>query len=253
MVIIIEGSQGVGKTFLINSLSNKFPVYKFPYTRYFRDFLKRFPDDTGHGSREAHHHTTGYDITMLSLNKNNLLPPNLVVDRGFITNIVFSIMEGRSTVEEGMQYIDWLDAEGYLTDLHIVWMRRAPGAIMPARNKDEWEFLHQEAGYAEQDALYAKFTDYTAHRKNGAIVHEVNNNFTDADIAQFSRLMDNVIHGWQTLSENTLVHPGLYRIKVIGLEKPLTAFFDISQNAFTTFDQTWSRAEITQFKKHKDD
>lgn len=249
-MIIIEGAQGVGKTFLLSAVK-QYPVYKFPYTKYFRDFLKRFPDDTGHGSREAHHHTTGYDITLLSLNQHKLLSNNIIIDRGFISNIVFSIIEGRSTLEEGLQYIDWLDHEGYLKNLHIVWLRRAPGVIVPDRNKDEWEFLHKEQGYKEQDDLYSTLIDYTAHRKNGPIIHEINNKFNEMDIMNFINVMNEINEGWLTLGLDSILEAGLYEIKLYNNPNAIFSYFDKKNNFFTNGGEIWNLSDVSQYKKQQ--
>jgi hypothetical protein len=244
-MIVIEGAQGVGKTYLLERYAGR--VYKFPYVRYFREFLKRYDADTGHGSREAHHHTTGYDVTLLSMNRLGLLPKDLIIDRGFVSNIVLSIIEGRSTEEEGYHYIDWLDAEGYLKGVHIILLRRAQGAKMPNRSKDEWEFLRDGEGYAEQDRLFAKFCDYAAHRKEGATVHELHNSFGDTDVPNFFDLVVSIQEGRVKLTDATLLHPGVYEIYPRS-GRAVPALFSAEDNTFNSGNRRYTRPEVEYVK-----
>lgn len=211
-MVIVEGAQAAGKTTMIEHFKKygtafyrDTGTYKFPYVNYFRTFLKKYEGDTGDGSRECHHFTTGYDVALLSLAKSVDLS-KLVVDRGFITNIVFSIVEHRADENEGLQYIDWLGTEGLLDRASIVYVRRENKDFTPERNKDEWEFLHKAGGYAEQDALYKKFIDY-AKSKYFVQVREVFNQFDTKSLLAFDDAVEELLEGWQPVDVDT-IKPG---------------------------------------------
>ena len=185
---MVEGAKATGKTFLIEQAAEWLDAksWKFPYVDYFNEFLKKTPDDTGSNSREAHHFARGYDITMLSMFKE--CPERfkgLLVDRGFLSNIVLSLMQDRSTQEEEHQYIDYLHQHGLLKNIKIIYINR--DAVAPERNKDEWEYLD----YTRQDELYREYIEYM--RKNEYVdfgnIHMIKNTFDESGKNQFIQLV----------------------------------------------------------------
>lgn len=273
-MIIVEGAQSVGKTTMIDHLSTfgntrEFKTYKFPYVTYFREFLKKYDGDTGDSSRECHHFTTGYDVTLLSMNK--VIPMNnLVVDRGFITNIVFSIVENRSDEDEGFHYIDWLDREGLLKNVSMVYIRRKDENFTPDRNKDEWEFLHKAAkGYTEQDKLYTKFIKYTESK--GVTVVTIVNEFNPPSLFRFENAVEDLVDGWKPMSIPAM-HPGtLYSVQTVTAHGIATkradeeldeelgvyhrALFDMHKKCFVVstrngLEEIWA-ANVTRYKLHE--
>lgn len=256
MLIYIEGGGKTGKTYMLSQLEGpdglKPDVYKFPYVDYFREFLQRYAGDTGHNSREAHHFTTGYDVALLSLNKTGRLH-HLLVDRGFISNIVFSLVEGRTTEEEGFHYIDWLDEQGFLANISIIYLRRTHKDAAPERNKDEWEFLHRGDGYEQQDELYKKFVDYTASK--GVAVYEVKNNFDKESIIKFEDVYDSIVSGW--ISPENLPPLAANNSWIIELTdgRKFSAFYDVASNSFVIPTSNglrhYTSKEILRVKKIK--
>ena len=79
-MIIIEGPRNVGKTYLLNKL--EFPYYKLSYHKLMT--MYSFSTDETVGFQY------GKDYTLLQLNVSGFLPDNLIVDRSFISSIVYS-------------------------------------------------------------------------------------------------------------------------------------------------------------------
>jgi hypothetical protein len=174
-LILADGARNVGKTFLLSQAPR--PTYKLPFAGYFSS-LEELPAT---GGVDMHHFTAGYDLTLFGLYHAGLLAP-CVVDRGFLSNIAFDLMQGRITPQRARRYIDYLASHLLLegvTVLHVTADDRGDD-----RNKDRW--AHLPAGdYVE---LFREYAAYAKEQAPGLELIEFKNEFDEASVRRFNQL-----------------------------------------------------------------
>lgn len=146
--IIIEGARNVGKSFFFDKMASHCNQYKLPFVPYFKEFLQGSDADTGQSNGLAYQFSLGADVAFLELVKSGALT-GVMADRGFISNVVLGEMQGRVKREDALRYLSWLNTQGYLDNVRVVYIYGGP--VNDTRNKDEWEFLAKEAQYAAFD------------------------------------------------------------------------------------------------------
>jgi thymidylate kinase len=107
-LIIIEGPQGSGKTFLLSSIDkeifySKIPTikYKFPMAEYLED-LNISNRDIINGM------AIGRDLTVIEYFKKSKMN-NIILDRGFLSTIVWGILTNLSNEYFFHTYIDYIN------------------------------------------------------------------------------------------------------------------------------------------------
>lgn len=178
MVIAIEGSKNVGKSYLIGKSGDD--SYKFPFQEYFKEFIAKDDKDTGNGSKEAFHFTTSFDVTLLSMIKANIIRPisTVLIDRSYLSNLVLGEIQGRITHEEGLKYIDWLAKKEILDVMPILYIDKKHKEDGRAVEKDKWEFL----GYEQQKEVYEKYFKYLKDKykiEPYRFINDFNGNITE--------------------------------------------------------------------------
>jgi len=185
-VIFIEGARNVGKTYLIGNLKSDIQTYKFPFAKYFKESFSKVHRDEAmeevNSKKELYYLTLGYDITILDLFKKGLISENLIVDRGFLSNLVFGVQSGRITVEEGIAAWSWLCKE-YEDCFEVVYVCAQPNN--DGRNKDAWDIYGQK----ETMDLYTEFMD-TSHSN----VMTFENKFDARSVYRFNSVIDNIFY-----------------------------------------------------------
>lgn len=149
-IIQIEGARNCGKTFLTRSLLQEVgeefgEVYKFPfvdfYDNLFMEMNNRIPNNPHkmdfNNKPELYYFTLGYDIMLLDLAKKGLLKGNIIVDRGWLSNIVFGVQSGRIDFETGVTVAKWLD-KNYSDILVTLYITGDSNVTDESRNKDAW-------------------------------------------------------------------------------------------------------------------
>lgn len=180
-IYICEGCKNVGKTFLIEN--SGIPSYKFPFAGYFNAFLKDNTDSVGTGDKTTYHFTTSFDVTIMSMAKQGLIwGPRLLVDRGFLSNLVLGVVQKRITDEDAYAYMDFLHKEGYIgSNVRVLYIKRgnAPGGRdMP---KDQWEYLT----YDDVHNKYMLYIEYL-REKFGFEVEIFENTFDGEAVVKFA-------------------------------------------------------------------
>ena len=100
-MIIIEGARNVGKTFLLDSLDDTYIKYKFSFGDYYRKFeLNDKQKGIGFG--------IGKDLQIMKLHKEGFIPRELIMDRGFISCAIYSVLEGRCSIEWAEAYFKYV-------------------------------------------------------------------------------------------------------------------------------------------------
>lgn len=180
-MIIIEGARNTGKTYLLSRL-NGYTTYKVPFISYFNAFLKGEDFVESNADSGAYHFTTGNDVAILSMHRMGLISKTLF-DRGFLSNVVLAVQQGRITEQQGMDYIDWLIREQYTEYVVIVYVDGK--RVEDDRNKDEWSILDQDG----TKALFDKFIGYIGNRIN---IVRFYNSFGEGDVEAFQKTIDSL-------------------------------------------------------------
>jgi hypothetical protein len=182
-ITIIEGAKNVGKTFLLSQLENK-TVYKFPFADYFNKFINTGDFNSSTESKTAYHFSTAYDVTLLSLNKLGLISSEVVVDRGFVSNIVLGLVQNRITPKESVDYIKYLRDNGWLEGIRIINIETVYSEA--GRNKDEWEHLDR----GQQDITSKLILESLKQYDTGVEIVNFINNFDEESVIKFKALFN---------------------------------------------------------------
>lgn len=174
-IIIIEGNRNVGKSFLINSIKDHFNVYKVPFKSWFDNILDG--DIKNNTSDSIFYFSSGADITLLDLYSKGLLKQNIILDRFFLSNVVFGLQSGRINKEIAYKNAKYLlDTYGHLIKI----IRVIGDNIEDNRNKDSWNIYNQNVTNQLYDDLF----------KDLNIQHiEFINNFNKQSIIDFYNLI----------------------------------------------------------------
>lgn len=157
MLTIFEGARNSGKTYLANLASehNKIPVFKFKFVDWF-NLLKL--EDSSEG---IHLFALGKEISIQQMNREGILP-DMIMDRGFLTVIVWGILAGRITEENAYRQLDLIISLDLLRNCRIYYIH-GNNPNKSDRNKDNWDFMDHTSLEKE---LYDKFIKYLTENTN---------------------------------------------------------------------------------------
>lgn len=183
-IILIEGCRNTGKSYLIEN--SGISSYKFPFRTYFDEFLKTVTDTVGTGDKSTYHFSTSFDITLHSMSKLGLINGPLLIDRGFLSNLVLGVVQKRITDDDAHRYMDFLAQQGFLgSNVHVIYVYRKK-AEGRTEYKDQWEYLDSEE-------VHLKYTEYMEYLllKHGFVCFSLCNDFDDASLERFKLMIKN--------------------------------------------------------------
>jgi hypothetical protein len=148
MIIIFEGSRNSGKTYLAQKASehNNIPLYKFEFVKWFNEL--GFADD----SRESHLFALGKELQLLQANRDGILQ-SIVLDRGFLTVLVWGVLSKRIDFEEAIDELNKIISSGLLKNCKVFYVH-GDNPNKSDRNKDNWDFRDNTS---DEKHLYEKF------------------------------------------------------------------------------------------------
>lgn len=151
MIIIFEGARNSGKSYLAGRASeyNNLPLYKFEFVKWFNDL--KLSDS----SRESHLFALGKEIQLLQANRDGVLSP-LILDRGFLTVLVWGVLSKRIEYDEAIQQLDNIIQSGLLENCKVYYIH-GDNPNKSERNKDNWDFRDNTS---DEKYLYEKFINY---------------------------------------------------------------------------------------------
>lgn len=177
-LIIIEGVRNVGKSFLISKI-DKPEKYKFMFSDYFvNSFIYDFDEATieCNDKKELHYFLLGTDISFLNLIKEKIINKDLIIDRGFISTLVFGIQANRITYKQALNQGKYI-LDKYGNNIKIILV--SSEFKEDNRNKDMWSFYNQK----ETNDLYLKLLkDLNIEYVN------FNNEFKEKNIEEFRNM-----------------------------------------------------------------
>lgn len=196
-MIYIEGPRNAGKTYLLEKYlkenPNKFYTYKFPYY----DLYEKL--DLSKELNAGNYFSFGKDLDLLSLAKMNLLPENLILDRGFISTIIFAMIFRGAKEEQMINYIELIKDRYKDVKIDILYVipnlkNRDNLGLSDNREKDNIELpnLNLLGENILENVYLFKYNwvlEQLLNRPNIAI-HRFTNNFDEESINDFSHIMN---------------------------------------------------------------
>lgn len=144
-LILVEGSRRSGKSYLI-SQQNHLPVFKFDFNTNFSTW--NFDKNT----QDIHWFGLGKEIMLHELNLSGFIP-DLVVDRGILTNSVWGVFQGRVSEEHARQDLINANSRGLFKNTKIVLIE---AENPPSREKDIWD--QDDSRIKEEKDLFTSFS-----------------------------------------------------------------------------------------------
>lgn len=144
-IIIVEGVRNCGKSFLINKIKDSYLTYKYPFTDWFNFVYDN--DMSNNINKEIFYLIFGQDTCLFDMYQKGLISNQLVLDRGFLSNVVFGIQSKRISIEEAIKNLKW-QLEKWPDLFKIVYV--SSEYIEDLRDKDIWSIYNSK----ETDTIY---------------------------------------------------------------------------------------------------
>lgn len=176
MITIFEGARNSGKTYLAEKAAehNSLPLYKFQFVEWFNRL--NLPDN----GRETHLFALGKEVQLLQVNRDGILPP-IILDRGFLTVLVWGVLSKRIFFEEAIEQLNQIIELGLLENCKIYYIHGDNPNKMD-RNKDNWDFRDNTS---DEKYLYEKFITYLLNNHPNFekfSIHSFENKFDETSI-----------------------------------------------------------------------
>lgn len=148
MLVIFEGSRNSGKTYLATKAAeyNNLPLYKFEFVKWFNQL------NLADNSRETHLFALGKEVQLLQANRDGIISP-IILDRGFLTVLVWGVLSKRISFDEALQELDQIINLGLLENCKVYYIH-GDNPNKSDRNKDNWDFRDNSS---DEKHLYEKF------------------------------------------------------------------------------------------------
>ena len=201
-MIYIEGPRNAGKTYLLDKYlkenPNKFFTYKFPYYDLYEklDLEKELNAGT--------YFSFGKDLDLLSLAKMNLLPNNIILDRGFISTIIFAMIFRGAKEEQMTRYIELIKEKYQGIKIDIVYVvpnidKRDSLGLSEGREKDANELPSLNlVGEPILDSTYTFKYNWVIEQllnQPNIAIHKFINNFDEESIDSFNYMLNMLYKG----------------------------------------------------------
>lgn len=176
-LFIIEGARKSGKTHFVNS-QNWIPIFKF-------DFNSLYTEMSLPASGEKTHHIgLGKELMVHQLNRDSFLP-NIMMDRGIITNSVWGILNKRVSKKSVIKELDYMLWNNLFKNTFFFIIS---GTSPDPRQKDVWDYMDEKI--PEEASLFKEFGDYLLER--GVRVQNIENKFDSESLSAFQTIIKNL-------------------------------------------------------------
>lgn len=198
-MIILEGARNVGKTYLLSEYlkeyPNKFFTYKFPYFDFYKEL--ELNQELNAGTYFGY----GKDLDILALAKSNLLPKNLILDRGFVSNIVFAMIFRKAKESTMIRYIDIIKTHYSDVPIDIIYVKadeigRRENEVSTIRDKDITEIKDLSITgsdiYINTYAFKYSWVFSLLVNSPNIRIHNITNYFNKKSVEEFNCLMNSL-------------------------------------------------------------
>ena len=190
MITIIEGARNTGKTYLLKNLEDytnpiHYNNYKFAYDWWNEKLGDVYNSSYGDYTwKESEEHILGLskELMVMDLNKKGLLNKNIMMDRGFLTVFVWSVLMERISLVVALKQLNLMNDIGLLENLRILYIETSRDNPYNRGIKDKWDYVDKgkESYYYE---LIIKHLETLGVKVNRFI-----NNFNKEDVSKFKEL-----------------------------------------------------------------
>ena len=151
MLVIFEGARNSGKTHLAQKAAehNNLSLYKFEFVKWFNEL------GLLDNSKESHLFALGKELQLLQANRDGILQP-IILDRGFLTVLVWGVLSNRISYEDAIQQLDTIVSSRLLENCKVYYIH-GNNPNKSDRNKDNWDF---RVNTSDEKHLYEKFIQY---------------------------------------------------------------------------------------------
>lgn len=196
-MIYIEGARNVGKTYLLDrylkEYPNRFSIYKFPYFSLYEELSLNKELNAGT------YFSYGKDLDLLALAKSNLLPKNLILDRGFMSSVIFAIMFRKARPEDMIDFLNIIKESYKDVRIDILYVipdekKRDILGLSDKREKDiiELPSLNLVNNMITDNNFYFNYNWVIQQLNNtpNICIHEFKNTFDEEAVNKFSSLLN---------------------------------------------------------------
>jgi hypothetical protein len=181
-LILLEGPRNSGKTYLSSIIS--YPKFKFDFTGVYGGL------NLASDGKTTHSLGLGKEIMLHQLYSKGFLGPNLIVDRGILTNQVWGRYQDRVGYDEIFNEIDFINSSGLFINVEII-LIKSDSPVEFRKNKDHWDHLENESERIEESSIFHNVSSYMID--NGIKIHEFINHFDSDSEVRFKELIDKII------------------------------------------------------------
>jgi hypothetical protein len=176
-LFVVEGSRKSGKTHFVNS-QNWIPIFKFDFNGVYTSL------DLPAKGDKTHHIGLGKELMVHQLNRDGFLP-NLMMDRGVITNSVWGVLNGRVSKKSVMKELDYMLDKGLFKNSFFFLIR---GTSIEDRSKDLWDYMDEMI--PQEAKLFEEFSSYL--HDNGVRIQTIENKFDPESLSSFQAIIKNL-------------------------------------------------------------
>ena len=176
-LFVIEGARKSGKTHFVSSQS-WIPVFKFDFNGVYTSL------DLPANGEKTHHIGLGKELMVQQLNRDGFLP-DLMLDRGIITNSVWGVLNKRVSKKSVYKELDYMLWNGLFKNTFFFLIT---GTSEEKREKDVWDYMDEKI--PEESALFLEFTEYLSER--GVKIQTIENRFDAESLSAFQTIIKNL-------------------------------------------------------------
>ena len=176
-LFIVEGARKSGKTFFVNS-QNWIPVYKFDFNGVYNSLALPAKGE------KTHHIGLGKELMVQQLNRDGFLP-DLIMDRGVVTNSVWGVLNDRVSKKSVIKELDYMLENNLFKDTFFFHIK---GTSQEERQKDVWDYMDQMI--PSEIALFDEFFEHLS--ENGIKIFTIENKFDAESMASFQTIIKNL-------------------------------------------------------------
>ena len=176
-LFVIEGARKSGKTHFVSS-QNWIPVFKFDFNGVYTSLNLPPTGD------KTHHIGLGKELMVQQLNRDGFLP-DLMMDRGVLTNSVWGILNKRVTKKSVYKELDYMLGNGLFKDTFFFLIT---GTHPEKREKDVWDNMDERI--PEESALFVEFSQHLVD--GGVNIQIIENKFDAESLSNFQTIIKNL-------------------------------------------------------------
>lgn len=196
MIIMIEGSRGVGKSTLVDNYFKQNSKENVVYYKFaFSDYIKNLGFEDHEKGPGVHYFSISNILTILEISNTMLKDKHVVFDRSIFSAYVWSIYRDRMPKDRLIEEFKKVLNSSIYNNCKVVRIQNPGGHIPEERNKDD--IFNKFESFEEESKIYDLVFDtfineITDSSKNNEMFSFVNDK-DDNSFERFNNLLDNIV------------------------------------------------------------